>query len=202
MILFDFFEGESLTQKPKNFEWENIIKELKSFNWRKILEISNSLSMFNDAQWRFLKAFVIELSLEKYSNDHLKYVALKHKDYDWVKLNVTVELKSNTSCSMFGKKGKIKNNFTILLNNSMGTNNKQTLDNSEISDIIVVVYNDGVFAISKETAKKFLNKKGDGFSLLIPKEEITLIYKNSIKEKNDKILSLKDDIMKLIRSKI
>ena len=65
---------------------------------------------------------------------------------------------------------------------------KQTLDDSEISDIIVVVYNDGVFAISKETAKKFLNKKGDGFSLLIPKEEITLIYKNSIKEKNDKIL--------------
>lgn len=191
----------STTQGLKTLGWENVVEKLKTFNWKKILEVSNSLSEFNDAQWRFFKALVIELTVEKYSNDHLVYVALKHQDYDWPKLDATVELKSNTSASMFGKKGEMRKNFTVLLNNSMGTNNKQTLDDSELSDIIVAVYNDGVFAISKETAKKYLQKKGDGFGLLVPKEEITLIYKSPAKESIENFL-LKDSIMQVVRSVI
>lgn len=182
--------------------FDNAVNELKKFNWHNILTTACSLSDFNDAQWRFLKALIIELCIEKYSNDNLKYVGVPHKDYDWTKLDLSVELKSNTSHTMFGKRGKIRDNFTIMLNNSMGTNNKVTLDKSEVSDIIVAVFADGVFAIDKETAINHLVKKGDGFSIVIPKDRITMVYQNSNITEDTSFNSLKNDIMNLIRSKI
>ena len=182
--------------------FDRAVKELKKFNWDNIITKACSLSDFNDAQWRFMKALIIELCIEKHSNGNLKYVGANHKDYDWLKLKMSVELKSNTSCTMFGKRGKLRKKYTIMLNNSMGTNTKVTLDKSEISDIIIAVFADGVFAIDKGTAIDHLIMKGDGFSIVIPSDKITLVYKNPDVIKDTSIASLKNDIMNLIRSKI
>jgi hypothetical protein len=178
------------------------VKETKEFDWEKIIENCNSLEDFNDSQWRFLKALIIELSVEKYSNNKLKYVGEKHKDFDWPDLKISVELKSNTSCTMYTKKGHLRKKYSILQINSMCTNNKQTLDVSDISDIIIAVYSDGVFVVDKETALQHIYAKGDGFSLVLPKDKVTIIGKFSSNKKNKALLSLKQDIIDLIRNKI
>ena len=183
-------------------DWQNVIEEIKNFNWKEIFPVCNSLERFNDAQWRFLKGTVIELCVEKYSNGNLLYVGEKHKDYDWPKFNCSVELKSNTSHKIFTSKNKLRLNYTLLLNNSMGTNNKNVPDDSELSDIIICLYSDGVFIVDKDTTKKCLVKKGDGFKLVIPKNDINLIHKNNFIEKNENLLTLRGEIQALIRSKL
>ena len=68
----------------------------------------NKLEDLNDRQWRFIKGLVIELIVEKYSGeDGLTYVGDSFKDYFWKKYNLTVELKSGLSGSMYGKKGNL-----------------------------------------------------------------------------------------------
>ena len=192
-----------MSEKMSKKRFNTVVEELKKFDWQKIIINSNSLSAFNDSQWRFLKGFIIEQCVEKYSDYTLEYVALKHKDYDWKNLNLSVELKSNTSNSMFTGKGRLKKNYSLMLNNSMGTNKKTTLDISDISDIIIGLYSDGVFAIDKITAMKYTVKKGDGFNIIIPKSEVTVIYRQSSSfEEDNLMLSLKDDIINLIRSRI
>lgn len=179
------------------------IKELRSFNWDKVIENALSLETFNDGQWRFQKAYIIEKSLEKYSNSNLVYVAQKHKDFDWPKLNLTADQKGMTSASMYKKNGQLKKKYSIMLNNSMGTNTKETLDKSDICDIIICIYNDGVFIVDKETALKYLVKKGDGFGINVPgKDIIQITGRRYINNRNNKLQNLKKEIEDLIWSKI
>jgi hypothetical protein len=192
-----------MSEKMSKERFNTTVEELKKFDWQKIIIKSNSLSPFNDSQWRFLKGFIIEQCVEKYSDYMLEYVALKHKDYNWKNLDLSVELKSNTSSSMFTGKGRLKKNYSLMLNNTMGTNSKMTLDITDISDIIIGLYSDGVFVIDRKTALKYSVKKGDGFNIIVPKSEVAVIYSQfSSKKKDESMLLLKDDIINLIRSRI
>jgi len=149
-----------------------IIDDIKNFSWQKTVQYGNSLDDLNDAQLRFLKGLAIEHALAKYSGkDGLVYVGLAHKDYDWPKYQLTVELKSHLSRGMYGKKGKLSKHYLIKLNNSNGTN-KKVLPPDEVADILIAVYNDGAFAVDKETVLKNAKCNGDGFVLKLHKSDI------------------------------
>jgi hypothetical protein len=151
----------------------NILNELKTFNWQTIVDYGRSLDDLDDRQWRFLKGYVVELTVAKHSQNNLIYVGEDHKDYDWPKTGKTVELKSQLSGSMYTKKGRLKKNFSIKLNNSNGTNKKEKPDPSEVCDYILVVRNDGAFVIDRDTVLANAYRGGDGFEVKVSADQIT-----------------------------
>jgi hypothetical protein len=73
---------------------------------------------------------------------------------------------------MYGKKGQLKKNYTIKLNNSHGTNKQATLNPADVADVIIVVRDDGAFAIDKATAIRNAKSGGDGFEVKVTKSEV------------------------------
>ncbi len=152
----------------------NIVNDLKQFNWNKIIKIGNGLSDLNDAQWRFMKGLVAELAVEANAGtDGPVYVGEAHKDYDWPKYKVSIELKSQLSGSMYTKKGALKKSYTIKLNNSNGTNKLKELPKEHVADYLIVVANDGAFVLDRETVIAHATAGGDGFSVVVPNSVIT-----------------------------
>jgi hypothetical protein len=148
-----------------------VIADLRSFQWQNILDFCASLEDLNDAQWRFLKGRCAELIIEKNSTG-LVYVGDVHKDYDWPRHNLTVELKSLTSMSMYGKRGQPRKHFGIKLNNSNGTNSSVTLDPSDVADLVLVVYSNGAFVIDRDTAMQNATATGDGWVINVNRSNV------------------------------
>ena len=174
---------------------QEIIDALRKFDWHQIIDKGNKLEDLNDRQWRFIKGLVIELIVEKYSGqDGLTYVGDMFKDYHWKKYNLNVELKSGLSGSMYGKKGNLNKNFLIKLNNSNGTNKKDTLLPDEVADILIVIKNDGAFVVDKNTIIRCSKKTGDGFDLMLNRGDVIQLtgklYPNTMNN-----LNLKEKIM-------
>jgi hypothetical protein len=181
---------------------EDIVKAFKSFDWQDIITKGNQLEDLNDRQWRFIKGLVIELIVEKHSGKKgLKYVGADHKDYDWPHFDVTVELKSGLSGSMYGKKGQLNKNFNIKFNNSNGTNNKAKLEAAEVADYLLVVKNDGAFIADRDTVIRCSKKGGDGFDVQLSKADITEIT-GKITVNNSTNLNLKEKLTDAIRAVI
>jgi len=181
---------------------QEILDSLKKFNWNEIITKGNQLEDLNDRQWRFMKGLVIELIVEKYSEEeNLKYVGMDHKDYDWSKFNLSVELKSGLSDSMYCKKGGLKKSFTIKFNNSNGTNKKSRLNPDQVADLLLVIKNDGAFVVNKYTVLKNSIQRGDGFDLVLSKNDITEIT-SKIKIDKDKNLNIKEKIQNAIKQVI
>lgn len=189
-----------------------IIEDLKSFYWQTLIDWGNSLSDLNDAQFRFIKGYAVETAVETYSNGSLVYVGEKHKDFDcpkWeivrykceIPRNGTIELKSQLSSSVYTKTGKLRKEYGVKLNNSNGTNKHATINPDHVCDIILVVRNDGAFAISKETIIKYAVSGGDGFSVIVPKDEIVLLTDKIIPQQKF-VLNLKEKIINAIRESL
>lgn len=149
------------------------INDMKNFNWQKIIDFGNGLTDLNEAQLRFVKGRAVELAIEKFADGDLKYVGQKHKDYVWPKHNASVEAKSQFSAKMFDRKGNLKEEFDIKINNSNGTNKKTVLSEDDVADYVVVVRKDGAFVVDKQTVIRRSNGGGDGFSCTVKKDEIT-----------------------------
>lgn len=179
----------------------DIIQELKQFNWQTIIDFGNSLDDLNDRQWRFLKGLVAELTVEEHSFNNLKYVGEDHKDYNWPSQDLTVELKSQLSGPMYTKKGLLRKNFSIKLNNSNGTNKKDVLDLTEVADLLLVVRSDGSFVIDKTTVLTNYRKGGDGFEVVVAASQITEIS-GKIQPKNKFQTQIKKDVTDVIRKSI
>ena len=180
---------------------QQVLNDLKDFNWQFIVDYGNSLSSFDDAQWRFLKGLIVELAVEKNGEDTLTYVGAEHKDFDWYKYDMSVELKSQLSASMYTKVGELRKNYVIKLNNSNGTNNNNHLPEEHVADLLIVVRNDGAFVIDKQTVLANAIKQGDGFSVKVSKEEIIEIS-GRIFLKNKYNNTLKRGILETIKNEI
>ncbi len=151
----------------------NVIDKMKQFQWQEIIDRGTGMTSFNDAQWKFLKGFNVEILVEKYCNNELVCVREDHKDFDWPSLGLTLELKSQLSAPMYNKNGKVKKNFEIMFNNSQGTNKLKELPDEHVTDLLLVIRNDGAFVIDRKTVKKYAITKGDGFKVLVPGYAIT-----------------------------
>lgn len=177
---------------------DQVINDLRSFNWQNVLNFSASLSDLNDRQWRFLKGLCIELATEKHSKE-LVYVGDTHKDFDWPKYQLTVELKSIVSMSMYTKKGRIRKQFHVILNNSMGTNISKTLSPENVADILIVVCNNGVFAIARDTVIKNSRYSGDGWGVSIRANDVVELS-NHIQPVPNNQIQIKSAVTAAIRS--
>jgi hypothetical protein len=151
-----------------------IITDIKQWNWQTIIDFGNSLDDFNDAQWRFLKGLIIELAVEKNSEPTLTYVGEVHKDFVWGRHGIDIELKSNMSAKMYTKKGQLRPNYSIKLNNSMGTNTR-ALTAQDVADIIIVPMKDGVFVLDRATVLANHTLLGDGVSVKVSSSQIIAI---------------------------
>ena len=180
------------------------LKVLKSFNWNNIFSDALACDALNEAQNRFLKGRIIEKSVEWNSNGHLTYIGDKHKDFDWIGEKFEVEMKSVTSFRIYGKKGQIKEKFEILLSSVMG-NKKQKPIESEICDLILILYRNGAFVLEKENVLKNIQSYEDGLrvrghtSCLIP---LTGLIQEKNIVKNPKFLNFPIHLNKLIESGI
>lgn len=180
---------------------KQILDDLKKFDWQTIVDFGNSLDDLSDSQWRFIKGLVAELAVEEHGEDSLTYVGEKHKDYDWPKYKVSVELKSQLSGPMYGKKGPMLKNYTIKLNNSNGTNKKETLTDDQVADILIVVRNDGAFALDKKTIMANAYRGGDGFEVKVSNDKI-IELSGPIKHQTTYTTNLKEVITNAIREAI
>ncbi len=177
-----------------------IINDIKLWNWQTIIDFGNSLDDFNDAQWRFLKGLIIELAIEKHSEPTLQYVGQVHKDFVWGKHGVDIELKSNMTASMYTKKGQLRPNYSIKLNNSMGTN-KKALSAQDVADYIIVPMKNGVFALDRATVLANHTLLGDGVSVKVTDSQIIPIT-GPLAQKNIYNTNLKQAIMSAITAAI
>ncbi len=177
-----------------------IINDIKNWNWQTIIDFGNSLDDFNDAQWRFLKGLIIELAIEKHSEPTLQYVGQVHKDFIWGKHGVDIELKSNMTGSMYTKKGQLRPNYSIKLNNSMGTN-KKALSAQDVADYIIVPMKNGVFALDRATVLANHTLLGDGVSVKVTGSQIIPIT-GPLAQKNIYNTNLKQAIMSAITAAI
>jgi hypothetical protein len=177
-----------------------IINDIKLWNWQTIIDFGNSLDDFNDAQWRFLKGLIIELAIEKHSEPTLQYVGQVHKDFVWGKHGVDIELKSNMTASMYTKKGQLRPNYSIKLNNSMGTN-KKALSAQDVADYIIVPMKNGVFALDRATVLANHTLLGDGVSVKVTDSQIIPIT-GPLSQKNIYNTNLKQAIMSAITAAI
>ena len=177
-----------------------MIKELKTYDWKSVLRLGNNLGEFNDEQWRFLKALIIELATEKYSNSKLKYVGAKHKDFDSVSGH-SVELKSQFSETFYKNNGQLRKTFNVKFNNSMGTNNNDVLPDDHVCDYLILMRRDGVCLIDRKTIMKKSVKKGDGFMLVLEASDLVEIT-GKVKVDDTVDLELKGKIMNFLRSAI
>lgn len=151
---------------------QEVLADLKSFNWQIIIDFGLSLDDLNDRQWRFIKGLVAELAVEQNAVNGLTYVGRDHCDYEWPHHSITAELKSQLSGPMYLKKNKpgteqrqLVKQLSIKLNNSHGTNKKTTLDPNTVADILIVVRNDGAFALTKQTVLDHAVHGGDGWEI-------------------------------------
>lgn len=177
-----------------------IVEDMKNFDWQKIIDYANSLQDLNDAQLRFLKGLAIETAVEKFSNSDMKYVGEKHRDYEWPKHDVDVELKSIVSQRMYDKKGNVKSLPSIRLNNSMGTN-KNNLDPNNISDVLIAVLSDGAFAVSKDVVLSKAKHLGDGWELKLTEQDIVELS-GKITVKNTYNTKLSESVRDAVRDSL
>lgn len=173
------------------------IDGLRKYDWQTIVDYGNSLEELNDSQWRFIKGLSIELFLEKMSNGQLTYVGEKHRDFISNISKNSIELKSQFSSTMFDKKGRLRKNYSIRLNNSQGTN-KLELQESDVCDFVLVVMQDGAFTVDKKTVLNNVKYSGDGFALTVSSTLISVLTPRLVSV-NIKPSNLKSVILQAIK---
>ena len=179
---------------------KELIDDLKALDWQNIIDFGNSLKDLDSAQWRFLKGLIVEYTLETYSD--IRYVGEVHRDFEWEKHGVDIELKSQLSMSMYSKKRKkICKTFGFALNNSHGTNGEKELDPSNVADILILVRNDGAIVVDRQTVIDCAVKRGDGWYLKIPSTRVVNLT-NCVEQKTVYQNTIQQDVVDLIKKAI
>jgi hypothetical protein len=177
------------------------LNDMQQFDWNTIIRLGSAIDDLNDRQWRFAKGLIAELTTEKYSNNELVYIGADHRDFDWPKYNIGVELKSQFSKTMFKPNGALENSFDIKFNNSNGTN-KEVIDPNDVAEVVIVARRDGAFAIDKNTVLANLISKGDGFTVKVTSADIDVLTPTPISNAGVKSLNLKENITNAIKAVI
>lgn len=162
---------------------DEVLEKLQSFDWDLIIDFGyNFLNQLDEKQLRFLKGYVVEKLIAK-QDDQLKLVRQDHKDFEWARFNnMGVEIKSQFSRSMYTKGAKLYPKYKVNLCSFQG--NKQTLEKSDICEIILVIRNDGAFAVHRNDVWEGLKYKAGGIDFEVYGDQI---YQISRKRKMTKV---------------
>jgi hypothetical protein len=162
---------------PTNIEISDFLKH--NVNWTKFIKLVRSLgNQLNDQQWRFLKAFVFEKSVELFSNSGIKYVGVDGCDFLLTFdrfTDIKLEMKFAAG-SVYGRRGKMKKRCVPKLMNSNGTNIHQELP-ANYADFLIMVSENGAALVDKPTLSKYCKISGDGISADIPMTECVTIFR-------------------------
>lgn len=157
-----------------------LVRILQGINWQKFhnlcLYIGNE---FNEPQWRFLKAIILEKSIETFSNNQLTYVGNESRGCDFIVRsldNLKIEMKFTNEVLFSGKKLLLREKTKqITLLNSKGTN-KHTCLPECYSEYLLVVEMNGAGIISKEKLQNYIINNGDSLTTIIPTNEMNIIF--------------------------
>lgn len=151
----------------------------KSVDWNRYVSLVHSLGeQFNDSQWRFLKAWIFENSLEVYSDGTVRYIGDLGCDLIVKTKNVgdtKVEMKFLNVSLFSSKRNKLRRNCNVTLMSSHGTNKYAKLPTS-YADYLLIVTPNCAGLIDKKTLEKYVTLNGDGIRATIPTEKLHLIF--------------------------
>jgi len=160
-------------------EYDTVINILQNINWQKFTNLCESVGTdFNSPQWRFMKAIILEKSLETYSDNKLKYVGEIERGCDFIipsVNNVKIEMKYTNNVLYPPNKNILRpmcKNITLL--NSRGTNTHINLPDN-YADYLLIVEQYGAAIISKEKLKNYVVTQGDSLSACIPTNELIIV---------------------------
>lgn len=126
-----------------------VISKLKSFDWDFIIDFAlNHVGKIKGNQYNFLRGGLIEDVIGE-QDDQLVFVGENHKDFRWDRFGISLESKSLLNNTMYDRRGKLKDNFSIKL---CSLRSKRKIRPDEICDVILVIMKDGSFIIPKNIA--------------------------------------------------
>lgn len=116
----------------------------------------------NDAQLRFIKAWIFEKSFEPYSGFTINYVGQVGCDLIIPSIDARVEVKY-TENALYTTSKKILREGTgkIKLLNSHGTNTHKVLP-ANYADFLIFIGMQGAILLDKTVISKYIDPKGDG----------------------------------------
>jgi hypothetical protein len=129
---------------------EQTVATLKSWDWDFIIHFGlNHVGKLKGkgSQYNWLRGDLVE-EVVSVQDSTLVFVGEHHKDFDWPNYG-TLECKSLLNNSMYNRRGKLKDSFTIKL---CSLRRKGKIRNTDVCDYILVVMKDGSFLIPKNVA--------------------------------------------------
>jgi hypothetical protein len=113
-----------------------VILKLKSFDWDFIIDFAlNHVSKIKGNQYNFLRGGLMEDVISEQDNQ-LIFVGENHKDFMWHRFGMSLECKSLLNNTMYDRRGKLKDNFTIKL---CSLRSKRKIKPNEICDVVLVI---------------------------------------------------------------
>ena len=171
----------TITVDPK------IISKLKSFNWDFIIDFGfNKVNPIKGNQFNFLRGTLMEQVVDK-QDAKLTFIGGDeyHKDFEWTRFGITLELKSLLNKSMYTRRGALKSSFTLNLTN---LRSERELMESEICDIVLVIMKDGSFVIPRQIAFQNCIQNGNKVDVTVSANHIIEISgRKSLSPVNQKV---------------
>lgn len=128
---------------------QQAIDHIKTWDWDFIIDFGlNHVSNIKGNQYNFLRGSLIEAVVSQ-QDDQLEFVGENHRDFRYNRFGLTLECKSILNSTMYDRRGKLKDSFTIKL---CSLRAKRKIRADEICDLILVVMKDGAFIIPKNVA--------------------------------------------------
>jgi hypothetical protein len=149
---------------------EQTVATLKSWDWDFIIHFGlNHVGKLKGkgSQYNWLRGDLVE-EVVATQDSTLEFVGEHHKDFDWPNYG-TLECKSLLNNSMYDRRGKIKNNFTIKL---CSLRRKGKLKANDVCDYILVVMKDGSFLIPKKIAIQNTIQTGKQVDIVVASNHI------------------------------
>jgi hypothetical protein len=175
-----YYKSDSIMSKTAPPSIDGVVVTLKKIKWQKFVNLCETIGAdLNSPQWRFLKAVVLESSLQVYSDGEVKYVGEQEKGKDFVipsLQNASIEMKyTDEALYPKNKTTPRKNSKSITLLNSKGTNTHTCLP-QHYADYLLIVEKRGAGIISKENLQKHVIVKGDSLAAIVPTNELVMIF--------------------------
>ena len=171
-----------------------VILKLKSFDWDFIIDFGfNKVNHIKGNQYNFWRGTLMEQVIAT-QDKQIIFVGgdEHHKDFNWVRFGITLELKSLLNKQMYTRRGALKSSLKLNLTNLRSV---RDLTESEICDIILVIMQDGAFVIPKNIAFQNQIQKGNKIDIEVPSKYIIEISgRKNLSSVNQKI-----DINDMIR---
>lgn len=148
-----------------------IIAKLKSFDWDFIIDFGfNKVNHIKGNQFNFWRGTLMEQVIAV-QDKQITFVGgdEHHKDFNWERFGITLELKSLLKNQMYTRRGALKSSLKLNLTN---LRSPRDLTESEICDIILVIMQDGAFVIPKQIAFQNQIQKGNKIDIDVPSKYV------------------------------